>query len=394
LKFFEIQIERGVAMFLHYDELKIWTQCGDGQRSIRSTTPIEEGQIQPASIDARLGSRVYRMKSSALPGPNETVMQLIDKYCMYEFELKEDEGRVLEVGACYIIPLMEGIAPSWTYSTMFSPKSSIGRCDVFVRVLSDYSPYYDKTAIGYDGNFYLEIIPLSFNVVVYSGLSMTQFRIQDRYNDQLSSEQLRFSHELALKCNKENGIIFNKNKKPLSMEELPVSGGRLYFHLDLDRTVVGFEAKSSPTEVLDLGKKNHHKFEDFWTPIKRPKNGALVLTPGNFYLLPTAEKVKIPQELCAEVVPYEISTGEFRTHYAGFFDNGFGGETGTTAVLEVRVRDAPFRVINMQPICSMEFFRTEGVPSLLYGSDAGSSYTGTGPSLSKHFKDRESVWEE
>jgi len=368
--------------------------CSEGGEIIRSTTPIGKEQIQPASFDARLGDRVYRMKSSALPGPNETVMQLIEKYCMYEFELREDEGRALEVGACYIIPLREGIAPSWIYSTIFSPKSSIGRCDVFVRVLSDYSPYYDKTTVEYDGNFYLEIIPLSFNVIVYSGLSMTQFRIQDQYNDQLTDEQLRFRHELLLKSNKEDGVMFSKDKKPLSLEKLPVSGGRLYFHLDLDRSVVGFEAKSSPTEVLDLRKKDHHNFEDFWTPIKKPKNGAIVLTPGNFYLLPTTEKVKIPSELCAEVVPYEISTGEFRTHYAGFFDNGFGGETGTTAVLEVRVRDAPFRVVNGQPICSMEFFRTGGVPSLLYGADAGSSYTGTGPSLSKHFKDREAVWEE
>jgi len=381
-------------MFLNYDELKRITTCDSDSKIITSTASINKDQIQPASFDARLGDRVYRMKSSALPGPNETVMQLIDKYCMYKFGLSKKEGRVLEVGACYIIPLMEGITPSQIYSTIFSPKSSVGRCDVFVRVLSDYSPYYDKTSVGYNGNFYLEVIPLSFNVIVYSGLSMTQFRIKDQYDDQLTDEQLRFKHGLLLGPNEDNGLVFSKNKKPLKLEELPVNNGRLYFHLDLDRTIVGFEAKSSPIEVLDLGKKNHHNFEDFWTPIKKPKNGALVLTPGSFYLLPTAEKVKIPPELCAEVVPYEISTGEFRTHYAGFFDNGFGGETGTTAVLEVRVRDAPFRVVNGQPICSMEFFRTGGTPSLLYGADAGSSYVGTGPSLSKHFKDREAMWEE
>lgn len=381
-------------MFLHYDRLKDIALHASGGQIIRSTTSIDNSQIQPASFDARLGDRVYRMKSAALPGPKETVAHLIEEYFMYDFGLSETTGQILEVGACYIIPLREGFAPSWIYSAIFSPKSSIGRCDVFVRVLTDYNPGYDGVAVGYDGNFYLEIIPLSFNVTVYSGMSMTQFRIRDQYNDKLDTSQIRFQHELCLKQNKTNGLLFGKNGKPIPLEELPVTNDRLYFHLDLNRKIVGFEAKSSPTEVLDLGKKDYHNIDDFWLPIKRPKDGALVLTPGRFYLLSTLEGVKIPQALCAEVVPYEISSGEFRTHYAGFFDNGFGGEGGTKAVLEVRVRDTPFRVLHGQPICSMEFFRTEGIPSVLYGSGAGSSYIGSGPSLSKHFKDREIAWKE
>ncbi|MBI5817336.1 MAG: 2'-deoxycytidine 5'-triphosphate deaminase [Candidatus Yonathbacteria bacterium] len=381
-------------MFLHCDRLKSITFGGGGEQIIRSSTPIENNQIQPASFDARLGYKVYRMKSAALPGPKETVQHLIEEYCMYDFGLAEHKGQILEVGACYIIPLREGLVPSRVYSAVFSPKSSIGRCDVFVRVLTDCTPGYDRTAVGYDGNFYLEIIPLSFNVMVYSGMSMTQFRIQDQYHDQLSTSQIRFQHELCIRDKKTGGILFGKNKIPISLEELPVANNRLYFHLDLNRKIVGFEAKRSPTEVLDLGKKDYHHIDDFWQPIKKPNDGALVLTPGHFYLLSTLEGVKIPHALCAEVVPYEISSGEFRTHYAGFFDNGFGGETGTKAVLEVRVRDTPFRVLHGQPICSMEFFRTEGVPSVLYGNGAGSSYIGSGPSLSKHFKDREIAWKE
>ncbi|HYF13387.1 MAG TPA: 2'-deoxycytidine 5'-triphosphate deaminase [Candidatus Paceibacterota bacterium] len=351
---------------------------------LRTTTneyPIGEDQVQPASIDFRLGQRAFAMFSAALPH-GETVQELIEKYKRFGFELREEN--ILERGRTYLVQLFEECSlPEGVY-IQFSPKSSTGRCDVFVRVLSDKYSHYDRTPRGYQGKLYLEITPMSFDVHVKSGLALVQGRFKTPRTRRLEPEELVHLHT-------KEGIIFNRSGEPLGHSSLNISHGNVYFHADLDRDIVGFAAKGTIAKVLDMREKDKHRTEEFWEPIRRPADGNLILEPGRFYLLATKERVRIPNICCGELLSFDITTGEFRVHYAGFFDNGFGGESGTNGVLEVRVRDVPFRVVDGQPICAMVFEETFEVPSVLYGKN--SHYMKPGPSLSKHFVDRYEAWE-
>lgn len=340
---------------------------------------LKDDQVQIASVDCTLGGVAYKMKSAALPH-GECVDDLIQQYSRFDFRLTREKTSCLERGVCYIIPLQERLRLGRNMRAVFSPKSSTGRNDVFVRVLSDYFPHYDQTDFGYHGRLFLEVTPLSFDILVSRGLSLTQFRVKTRDSVVMSSEAVELLHS-------EYGIVFDKRGKLIPNNELEVNDG-LYFHVDLDRAIVGFEARSSPLEELDMTRNEVHDPKDFWVPILRPSDGQIVLEPGKFYLLTTKERIKIPPVCCGEILPYDISSGEFRPHYAGFFDNGFGGKRGTFGVLEVRARDLVFRVKDGQPICRMKFEETLEVPSQLYAGH----YTGTGPSLSKHFRNRKQVW--
>jgi len=342
-----------------------------------------EKQIQMATTDCSLCGPVYRMKAAAVPSRGETVVELIDRFASYDFAIR-DEGSVLERGGCYLIPLNESLSLTEHFAAVFSPKSSIGRTDTFVRVLCDHSPQYDRTDTGYQGKLYLEITPLSFNVAVHPNLELTQFRVR-RGEHVMTGEDLALMHARY-------GLMYSRDGRTLGQDEMELFSDSMFFHIDFDREVVGLEARANPTEILDLSKVGHYDPEDFWIPIKRPRHKEIVLTPGKFYLLATKERVRIPPEWCAEIVPYDVSTGEFRTHYAGFFDNGFGGEKGTHVVLEVRARDVPYRLYDGQRVCRMVFERTVEIPTKLYGADAGSHYVDAGPSLSKHFKGRDTFW--
>jgi len=347
---------------------------------------LKESQIQMATVDCSLGNSVYRMKAAAIPSKDETVEELIKKFCFYEFSLEERVGssRALEKGACYIIPLRESLALADGLHAVFSPKSSIGRTDVFVRVLSDYGTQYDRTISGYKGPLYLEVTPLSFNIEITPGLEMTQFRL-------CSGEELLSDDNLAC-MHAQHGVIYDKNGGVLAQDGIEIFSESICFHIDLTRDIVGFEAKENPTEILNLSKKDYYSDEDFWNPVVKNGNGEIVLIPGKFYLLATKERVKIPSEYCAEILPYDVSAGEFRSHYAGFFDNGFGGDSGTNIVLEVRLRDTPQRLYDNQRICRMVFEKTDEIPEKLYGESSGSHYVGSGPSLPKHFKNRDGIW--
>lgn len=375
-------------MYLQYDELLACAFPDGRSPEIRGVR--ERDQIRFESIDCRLEDRVYRMLSSALPRKTETIRQLIESYCMYSFRLS-DNDKVLESGKPYIIPLRESLAPSLVYSAYFSPKSSTGRCFTFVRVLSDRNSFYDRIPQGYKGKLYLEVTPLPFTISLRAGVDLVQMRIRDQFDDRLTSEYIHLAHKTALRCKVAGGVVFSKEKKPMHSNELNVHNNRLYFTLDLDRRIAGFVAKESCIQKLDWSRTDHNPL-DFWDPIVRPADGQLILKPGRFYLLCTKERVKIPPDLCGSVVDYETGSGEFRTHFASFFAPGFGGETGTPIVLEVRGLDAPFRLVDNQTICCMEFHRIRGIPSLLNGGRE--SYYDGAVSLSKHFKDRKEIWEE
>ncbi len=361
----------------------------DFRRAIRGEMPmissclsIREENIQPASLDCLLGDCVYAMKSAGFPRPTETVEDYIKRYCSGAYTMKDGREILLRRENCYLVPLCEGLSLEDSFFAKFSPKSSIGRGDVFVRTVVDKYARYDRTPKGYHGPLYLEVSPLSFHSSLYHALSLVQMRIQES-DDVLFIEELSGLHERY-------GIVHDIDGKIIS--DPATRGNGFLFHIDLSREIVGFEALDVCVQDLSLGAVDAYEMRDFWRPIPRPRDGTLVLTNGRFYLLATKERVKIPPECCAEIVPYDVTTGEFRTHYAGFFDNGFGGEYGTTPVLEVRASAPDFRFFDGQPICSMDFQRTLDVPDKLYGDGINSHYTGSGPSLPKQFKDREKVW--
>lgn len=346
-----------------------------------------DDQIQPASFDFRLGGNVFRMRSSAIPH-NETVEELIARYKKYDFPLDTKRDHYLERGATYIIPLLERLALPSGVEVECTAKSSTGRVDAFCRVLADRVPNYDLVPYGYHGPLYLEITPLSHDLLVRNGLSLVQGRFKTLDTKQVTKRELE---ELHMR----QAILYSAGGKPLTLQELDIEDNELYFHIDLSkRDVVGFVAKDTtlPINMNAREKDNNlHEPHDFWEPIRRPKDGMLELLPGKFYLLATKERVRIPPEVCGQVQAYKVNSGEMRPHYAGFFDNGFGGEQGTNGVLEVRAREVTMRVLDGQRICAMRFEKTFELPDRLYGQQ-GSSYTGTGPSLSKHFLHRYDAW--
>ena len=347
--------------------------------------PITEDQIQPASLDLRLGRAVYRVWSAALPKKYQPIIDMVspNERHKYRFSLNKESTNYLEKDSTYVIELMERCSLPRHAWIEFSPKSSTGRCDVFARVLCNNNPHYDMTPRGYHGPLWLEITPLSFDVGVREGLSLVQGRIKTRDVHVLNDRELS---ELQV----EHGVLCDMGGNPLCQGDLSIHDNELYYHVDLDRPIVGFVAKTNVGMALDLTQWQDDSMlcesKDFWVPIERPKNNRLVLVPGLFYLLATKERTRIPPTVCGQVTSFKITTGEIRPHYAGFFDPGFGGEKGTNGVLEVRARDVPFEISDGAPICSMKFERMLEVPERLYGGK--SRYTRSGPSLSKHFKDR------
>lgn len=350
---------------------------------IFSKGAIAEKQIQPASLDLTLSDRVYRTSSSFLPKPNETIWEILKARTLYDFELKP--GTILEPNSSYIIPLNEYVDLAPGMYAYANPKSSIGRVGLFVRLLCDHTPRFDYIPPGYKGQLYLEVIPLDFVVKIHPGLAANQVRFRTAGPYLARESDLRLAHA-------KHGILFNQSGTPVMQNMLLVNGGGLMLTVDLEtREVIGFRAKHDTTKAIDLGLVGEYEPSDFWEPILRPKNGELILVPNNFYLLASIERITFPPAFAGEMASYDTASGEMRSHYAGFFDPGWGfGEAGagagTPAVLEVRAHNVPFRLTRGQIICKMVYEHMLEVPEVLYSSGIGSSYTGTGPKLSKHFK--------
>jgi len=350
---------------------------------IFSNTQISESQIQPASLDLTLGSRVYRTSSSFLPKRDETVMEILEKRTLYDFELKA--GSVLEKNSSYIIQLSEYVDLPKDMQGHANPKSSIGRVGVFVRLLCDRTPRFDYIPEGYKGPLYIEIIPLDFSIKISQGISCNQIRFRTVSRSRIMESEIRLAHS-------KHGVLFNQVGIPLSQDDLVIRDGGLMLTVDLtQREIVGFRAKHDSVHAIDLSKISEYEASDFWEPIGRPVSGELILVPGNFYLLASSERISFPPAFAGEMASYDASSGEMRSHYAGFFDPGFGfsefgHSLGTTAVLEVRAHNVPFRLTRGQFICKMIYEKMLEEPEELYSQGIGSSYTGEGPKLSKHFK--------
>jgi dCTP deaminase len=343
-------------------------------REIQAAAGIAEEQVQPSSLDLRLGATAYRVKASFLPGPRATVRDKIDAFGMHEIDLRD--GAVLEKGCVYIVPLQEHLALSSRIYGLANPKSSIGRLDVFTRLIIDRTAEFDRVRGGYEGPLYVEVSPRAFSVVVREGSRLNQLRLR-RGSHTYSDSALRRLHE-------QTGLI----DKELAGEDLS-SGIPLTIDLPSEPpgAPIGFKARAH-TGLIDLDRIGHYDVEDYWEPIyARPKQG-LILNPGDFYILASKEAVTVPPDHAAEMVAYDTLVGEFRVHYAGFFDPGFGhGESaGTRAVLEVRSHEVPFVLEDGQVVGRLVYERLLDVPDKLYGQTIGSSYQKQGLQLSKHFK--------
>ncbi|MDA0239319.1 MAG: 2'-deoxycytidine 5'-triphosphate deaminase [Proteobacteria bacterium] len=345
-------------------------------REILSEVDILEDQIQPSSVDLRLGTVAYRVRASFLPGSAYTVRDKLDAFTMHKIDLTD--GAVLEKGCVYIVPLMESLKLRARTSAMANPKSSTGRLDIFTRLITDHAVEFDRVEAGYKGPLYAEISPRTFSVLVRPGVRLSQLRLR-RGSPASSDTAMRRLHERAPLVDAAPG------------EEIIDKG--VAISVDLkghdDTGIIGYRAKHH-TGIIDVERVGYYEVEDYWEPIKANRNGQLILDPDDFYILASREAVSVPPDHAAEMRAYDTSVGEFRVHYAGFFDPGFGhdaaGGRGSRAVLEVRSHDVPFVLEHGQVVGRLIYERLTAVPDRLYGSGIGSNYQRQALKLSKHFK--------
>jgi len=295
------------------------------------------------------------------------------------------DGATLERDRPYLVPLLEELNLPPEVRAKANPKSSTGRLDVFTRVITDGNHRFDEIPFGYRGKLYLEVVPRSFAVRVQSRLSLNQLR--------LAAGDPRVSDADLARVHDEFPLLYI-DQHVLPRADLSISDG-LFLSVDLSgphNRVVGYRAKKN-SHRLDMAKVHHYRWRDYWEPVMPERGGRIVLDPEVFYLLLSAEGACVPPGYAAEMMAYDPTAGELRTHYAGFFDPGFGYDAtgrrfGSRAALEVRARDVPFMVEHRQPICKLAFERMLELPDRLYGSDVGSSYQGQETMLSKHFTEQ------
>jgi dCTP deaminase len=356
---------------------EIRAEIGRAIGEVSGAPPISPAQLQPASLDLRLGSLGWRIRAGFLPG-EIPLERRIERLAEEEIDLRGD-GSVLERGQVYLIPLEEELDLPAELRARFNPRSSTGRCDLFTRILCSSHPRFDETPPGYRGRLWMEVSPLSFPVRLRRGDRLGQLRLQ-RGNPLVGAEELRAIHAATPLC-------FDGDH-PLSPEEVRIDAdGDLLLRVGLvGRNPAGWRAKGD-TGVLNFSGEGIHATSDFWEPV-RAGDGRCILIPGSFYIFASRERLAIPPTLAAEMLPVDVGIGELRSNYAGFFDSGFGwGESrrGTPAVLEVRAHDVPFLVEDGQVFCRLRFFRTSGHPEELYGVGRSRSYQDQDLTLARQF---------
>ena len=339
--------------------------------AIVPTRPFVPGQIQPASLDLRLGDVAYRVRASFLPGPGTSVADRIAALKLHQINLSE--GAVLETGCVYIVPLLERLVLPADIAASANPKSSTGRLDVFTRVIADGTRGFDRIGAGYSGPLYAEISPRTFPVLVRAGSRLSQIRFR-RGAATLDPAALASLHAAERLVDDDNADI---------SEGIAVGVDLAGFG-----SHIGYRAKRH-TGVIDVDHRAGYEVADFWEPISA-REGKLILDPDEFYILASKEAVQVPPDYAAEMVPFDPLVGEFRVHYAGFFDPGFGyagaGGKGARAVLEVRSREVPFILEHSQIVGRLIYERMLARPDKLYGEGIGSNYQAQSLKLSKHFK--------
>ena len=357
---------------------------------ITSENGIEKDLIQPASIDLRLGIKAWRVPASFLPGKGNKVSSRLKDLAMHEFSLID--GAVLEWGCVYIVKLLENVSLTDNLTGIANPKSSTGRLDVFTRLIVDGAMEFEEVPAGYQWPLYAEISPRTFSVLVRTGSRLNQLRLKRGQSFTSDKEMEILQEHVGLVRNQDNINLLDKIKNgvPLSVDLIGENG------------LIGYKARKH-SMLIDIDKPNHYKRELFWEKItvedllyqggdyhNKNNQGSLILTPDAFYILASKEYVSVPSKYAAEMRAYDTKVGEFRAHYAGFFDPGFGltelGASKTKAVLEVRSHDVPFLIEQDQTVCRLVYEPMANVPSILYG-EAGSSnnYQAQGLKLAKHF---------
>jgi dCTP deaminase len=339
--------------------------------AINIASPLAVGQIQPASLDLRLGNCAYRVRASFLAGDGQSVADRLSQFEMHRVDLSG--GAVLEKGCVYLVPLQESLDLPDDVTAVANAKSSTGRLDLLTRVVTDGGVEFDHVRAGYSGPLFAEICPRSFSVLVRPGMRLNQIRFR-RGQAVLDDQQLTALHQ----------------ETPLVDGPALIRDG-LGFSVDLlprGTDLIGYRAKPH-TGVIDLDLLNHYHAADFWEEV-RTSSGQIILDPGAFYILVSRESVHIPPYCAAEMAPYLAMVGEFRVHYAGFFDPGFGhdaaGGAGSRGVLEVRCHEAPFVLEHGQVVGRLVYERMAEKPKVLYGAGIASNYQGQGLKLSKHFR--------
>ncbi len=340
--------------------------------------PFASDQIQPASLDLRLGAVAYRVRASFLPGPGTAVARRIAELKLHEFALGSG-GAVLETGCVYIVPLIESLALPADIAAATNPKSSTGRLDVFTRVIADETRGFDRVEGGYRGPLYAEISPKTFPVLVREGSRLSQIRF--RHGDAvLDAEKLRALHARERLVDRAEAVMGDGVAVSVDLSGAAMANGE---------GIVGYRAKRH-TAVIDVEQRAAYDVADFWEPIARRADRSLILDPDEFYILASTEAVQVPPDFAAEMVPFDPLVGEFRVHYAGFFDPGFGyagaGGLGARAVLEVRSREVPFILEHGQVVGRLVYEEMLARPDELYGAGIGSNYQAQGLKLSKHFR--------
>ena len=345
---------------------------------------VEETQIQPASLDLRLSDHAYRLRCSFLPGKNDLVTDQLKAFALGP-PIPLDDGAILERNRAYLIPLQESLDLPGGIHGRANPKSSTGRVDVFTRVITDRSSKFDDIRRGYRGPLYVEVVPRSFTVMVRTGLALNQLRLL-KGDIRLRDSELREVHRAT-------PLLFRRSGTALDRRDVRAHDG-LWLSLDLlrrDESAVGYRAKHN-SKLIDLGKLDHYDPAEFWDVVVPEVGNRVVLEPEDFYLLLSAEAIRVPPECAAEMTALDPSGGEVRTHYAGFFDPGFGHEPsglfsyGSRAALEIRAHEVPFAVDHLQRVCKLRFERMAEIPDLLYGTARRSHYQGQLSTLSKHFQ--------
>lgn len=350
----------GIANMIR--EQQIWAPGG-----------VLDDQIQPASLDLRLGEVAYRIRASFLPGATGTVQDKLEQLAYHRVDLKN--GAVLETDCVYLVPLMEAVSLAERTAGFANPKSSTGRIDVFTRLITDFGTEFDKVPAGYKGHLYLEVSPRTFPILVRTGSRLSQLRFRRGAANHNDAELKRLHDEIGLvngKANIDNGL-----------------GLSIDLEGDKETGLVGYRGKRH-AGLIDVDRKDALPILQYWEPIYRDAQGQIILDPDEFYILASREAVTIPPSHAAEMMPFNPLVGEFRVHYAGFFDPGFGAAEadgkGARAVLEVRSREVPFILEHGQIIGRLVYERLTDVPETLYGRGLSSNYQAQGLKLSKHFR--------
>ena len=329
-------------------------------------------QIQPSSLDLSLSNECYEIKYSFL-SPNTKVKDKLESLIVKKINL--DKKYLFKINKTYLVKLNEELNLSENIFGHCNPKSSTGRVDIFCRTIVDYADEYEKIPNNYKGEIFLEITPRSFNTKLKKDDQLNQLRLVSKKHNYLTDLELK-------KYSKKNNFVFNDNNS----KEIKIENGiKISINLSNNKkSIIAYSAKKN-APVLDFSKINHHKIEDFWVPIYE-KDNHLTVKKNKFYILRSKEKIRIPPSLAGEMIPYDTGIGDFRAHYAGFFDPGFGDPNGSYAVMEVKTNELPFLIEDGQTIARIKYEKLNKSSNIIYGININSNYQYQGLKLSKHFK--------